>query len=481
MVLGLASALLATAGRGSEPGVPPAALTRLEAILLELDRMATYGVWPGFEPTDYPGAVCVSDVTFLVNHPARPAGFSPVAGRAGVSAQAGVHPAVRGNSTTVIAGVPTATLLLVGERGRAPREDAAVLLHEVFHLFAQRRHPSWRPNELANHSYPFTDTENLRLALVEDEALALALGERNEASAARWAATALRARSDRLGRLAPEHRAFEEQLELQEGTAFYVERLALGRSLLADNLLETPLPDRLRWRCYTTGAARAFLLDRFEPGWKAELDRLPEADMASLLAGYLGRNGVRAMQFSPRELTRFRRIARGAVDEVVARRAQERARHLSPRRWRVVVEADPREPLRVVSFDPIFVRALGRGEILHARSLHLATSGGLILMDNPAFARDRQAGLNALTTEAGGRGLVDGVRRVVFSGFAAEPGVAESDGVVTIVAPGFSLRLSGAGVARDGTHVRVTPGGAETGSTRSGKPQTNVLRSSWSG
>lgn len=435
--------------------MPPAVLGRLEAILAELGRMATYRVWPGFEPTDYPAAISISGVTFLVRHPSPPVEFSPVGAGAGVVAYSGVHPAVRGNSTTEIGGVPTATLLLVGERGRSPREDAAVLLHEVFHLFAQRRHPSWRPNELANHSYPFTDAENLRLALVEDHALALALGERSGASAARWAATALRARSERLGRLAPEHRAFEEQLELQEGTAFYVERLALGRSLLADNLLETPLPDRLRWRCYTTGAARAFLLDRFEPGWKAELDRLPDTDMVSLLAGYLGRTGVRAMQFSPRELTRFRRIARGAVDEVVARRAQERARHLSPRRWQVVVVADPREPLRVVAFDPIFVRALGGGEILHARSLHLATSGGLILMDNPAFVRDEQAGLAALTIEAGGRGLVDGVREVVYSGFAGEPAVREKDGVVTIVAPGFSLRLSDARIERSGKELRV--------------------------
>lgn len=433
----------------------PAAVARLEAILVELGRMATYGVWPGFEPSDYPAAIAISGVTFLVNHPAPPAEFSPVAGRQGVSACAGVHPAIRGNSTAEIGGVPTATLLLVGDAVRSPREDAAVLLHEVFHLFARHRHPSWRPNELANHSYPFADVENLRLALGEDQALVRALGERADASAARWAATALRARSERLGRLAPEHRAFEEQLELQEGTAFYVERLALGRSLLADNLLETPLPDRLRWRCYTTGAARAFLLDRFDPGWKAELDRRHDADMASLLAGYLARSGVRAMQFSPGELTRFRRIARGAVDEVVARRAEERARHLSPRRWRVVVEAEPAEPLRVVSFDPIFVRALGRGEILHARSIHLTTSAGSILMDNPSFARDAVAGLNALTTEVSGRGLTGGVRQVVFSGFSQEPVVRSSGGVLTIEAPGFALRLSGAGLERRGRELRV--------------------------
>src|SRR5438445_151085 len=94
--------------------------------------LAELPVWPGFDARATPLAVWDGEQSWI---------FAP--GRMRVSA--GRLPAIAANSSALIDGEPTATLLLDAQ---APaRRQAAVALHEAFHVFERARHPGWSANE----------------------------------------------------------------------------------------------------------------------------------------------------------------------------------------------------------------------------------------------------------------------------------------------------------------------------------------------
>lgn len=173
--------------------------------------------------------------------------------------------------------------------------------------------------------------------------------------------------------------------------------------------------DDIRRASYRTGEAIAVLLDRFAPGWAAELEAgdLEVEDLEAGAAAYPDQLLHQALahqeaaEFAPAERAAILDRARNDVAALRAERHFQREEFLS-RPGRVVVTVTGDELLRMVGFDPMNLRHLGGGEVLHTHFLKIRGPGvELELFDT-----------QALTESSGTHPLLDGVSRVTFTSTA---------------------------------------------------------------
>jgi len=435
---------------------PPAATHDIFAVVRALDA-ASRGVWPGFDPSTIPVALFDGEQTILLRHPSPPPEFSPMPGRPGVLVATGRYPGVAGNSTREIGGVRTATVIA---RPAQPAEGAILAtVEEVFHVFWLARHPSFRPNELARYAYPVKDAENLRRLLAEDEALARALEAKPTGDAARWVVAALEIRRERMPSLTEDVRSFETALEMMEGTANYVARVAVGEppERTAERLRAARRADDIRWRFYDTGAALCLLLDRLSPGWQERSEQQPALTIVDMMDTALRTHHAEAATFSGTDTAGFASRAAADIADLSGRQQRLRSEILERRGPRIVVEVEEgAEPFRVQRFDPINLMVLDAGEIAHANFLSLSVPQGTVELTNPGFVRNTFSGTVGLTSPAGRHPLSDGVRRVTIAGIDGVPKVVRDAESVTVEASGVRLALRGAEVRVDGELIRIT-------------------------
>jgi hypothetical protein len=384
-------------------------------VLEEFDRIAAQPLWPGFEPRQIPVALYDGSSTYLYRHPAPPKEFQPLEGHPGIYVFAGRHPSMLANTSTSIGGVTTATLTV----SPAGRDQAALLVHECFHVFQRQRHPSWAPNEAALFTYPVEDVEGLALSRLEMEALRRALA----GDPACWAGRALTIRRERFARLPADTVAYERGTELDEGLAQYVEGLAAGRKELRFRDFG---PTEVRQRGYLSGEALARLLDRAAPGWKLKVER----SLDELLPALGGAN----CDFTEEERQAARRQAQSDMDSLRQRRAELRRSFETQPGWRVVVQAADGKPLLLKSFDPLNVERLSEREILHTRMLQLGNDAGSLEILNHG----------SMTTAAGAHPLFDGVRKWTVTGLEVPPEVKRTGSSISITTPAVKLLFTGA-------------------------------------
>ena len=415
------------------------------AVVAEVERIgARAALWPGFDPRRVPLAIFDGQTTLLFRHPNPPPEFVSLSSRQGVYAFPGRHESVTANASAVLNGVRAATAMLTPDKPRALREQAALVVHEAFHVFQRERHPDWSADELELFVYPFEDAEALRLRRLETLALARAERARAKGAAACWASAALGFRAERFARIPRGSAAYERGTELNEGLASYVEALAAGASRRPGLPPEDLAAGEVRQRAYATGRALAVLLDRFGPGWKERLeggDKRPLDEMlgASLPAGV----GARC-EVAPSESRGAAERARRDVASLTSKREALRRDFLARPGWTLELVTGV-APLFPQGFDPLNVERVGAREVLHTRYLKLGGGAGTIeLIDRVS-----------LTEGAGAHPLFNGVRRLTVTGLAAEPGVAESGGKTTITAENLKAEFSGAQVTRDGRTVLV--------------------------
>ncbi len=440
-----AAALLLAAFASGAAGQRPAPGSDVFAVVRALDAADAERLWPGFRPSEWPLAVSDGEQTFLFRHPAPPPGFVPVPGHSGVLVMPGRHPAVVANSTREIGGTRTATVIVTPGQG----VDGSLLacIEEVFHVFWLRRHADFRPDEMTRYAYPVTDLGNLRGLLAEAEALARALEANDPSLAAGWAAAAIRIRRDRLPRTSDEDRAYETGLEMMEGTANYVARLATGQKggATAARLRSGLSPDQIRWRFYESGTAICFLLDRFRPDWKTRIEAGPGQTTAGLLEAAVAGQGVPPAEFSGAEALRFEERAASGIAELSARQRATREDLLGRSGPRIVVEvAGDADPLRVTRFDPINLLVLDAGEVVHPNFLTLSGPNGTIELTNPAFMKGSFEGTVAVTRGAGRNPVGGGVRTLTVVGVRGTPHVDRRDGRLRLEADGVRVTLDGA-------------------------------------
>jgi hypothetical protein len=410
----------------------------LPALVAEADRMAARDLWPGFDPRTMPVAIFDGRRTWLFRHPSAPEGFEADPEHPGVRIFPGRHPSVTANTSTSLGGIQTAVLLLDSTRASGAA-FAAVLIHESFHVYQHRRHPTWTANEAELFTYPADDSEALAWRRLETEALRRALAAGSGAASACWTREALGARARRFARLPPGAVAYERGIEVVEGLAEYVEYRARNvPAPVAFPRAEYPA-DAVRQRGYAVGLAFARLLDRFAPAWREDLERRDSTTLDSLLgvAVRVRADAAASCVFGAAALEAARRDAARDIAALRDQRAALRRAFLARSGWTLVIEAE-HPPLYPEGFDPLNVQRLAEGEVLHTRWLKLGGPAGMVEV----------MGRAALTRAAGTHPIFEGVRSLIVAGLPGEPAVAEAEGRVTVVAEGVRASLVGATVER---------------------------------
>lgn len=402
--------------------------------------------WPGYDPLAVPLAIFDGSNTFLFRHPTPPEGF--VAGE-NLHVYEGRNAAVVANSSVLIGGVSTATVMLESLSTESTLSEwAALVVHEGFHVFQGTTGRRWGANEVDLFLYPVDDAELLTLRRLESEALrrAFLTGERDVVAG--WAQCALDLRHERFDRMDPAFQSYERDIETHEGTATYVEYKVTGRT-------QPPFPARgfdaedVRSRAYITGVAWALLLDRFAPNWRDGFDGDDSRHLYTALAEALLtiQESSQDCVFTTPERAEAARIAGEDVKRVLVQRTERRGQFESSPGWQIIVQADETSPLWPQGFDPLNVRRVDGG-ILHTRFLKLGNeSGALEVMGDTVF-----------TEAVGPHPLFNGVRRLILAGLETEPQVEIEAEHVRISLPSFSADFTGANVQRSGRQVIVRLG-----------------------
>ncbi|WP_054949771.1 hypothetical protein [Numidum massiliense] len=459
--------------------VNPATIMQKVEQLASANAHASHPWWPGFEPRKIPVAVFDGQRTWLFNHPHPSAEWrqhrdhaytklgetpstvksinkSVEAIRATITdtktaafgmfyAYDGLHPTIRGNSFIDLDGVATATVMLTAVRRQSLSELAAIVIHEMFHVYQQQHHPEWCSDTMEMFVYPAPDQQSLKLRRLETEALRRAIQANEQMESRAWCRTAMALRAHRFERLPQGSVQFERGTELLEGLAQYVELRALGQTTVPIPVAEFA-PEAVRSRCYTIGTALAFLLDRHRPQWKDTLNTERFRSLDQLLRDTCTSYSGDAAIFTEAEDTHADRQAANDIAVWHRRCSEARRQFATQSGWQCTVEIVSAsstggvEPLRVTSFDPQNVQKLSSKEIRHNRHLRLV---------NGACELDMIDG-QALTVSAGDHPLFDGILQVTFSGLTEKPILESKDGLLTFRADGLTGKIC------ETDHVRMT-------------------------
>lgn len=192
---------------------------------------------------------------------------------------------------------------------RSPYDQLVTIFHEGFHVYQEHKAPEKYANEVAVIKYPSLDAVNNALYVLEGKILKELMLEKNAGRRKELVKQFIAVRNSRISLLDSTLVEYENLNEYVEGTAKYVEYkfLSLGTNLepgeemyyhygfngykralpkifsdRADDMMKIiSLSDNrtgniygtgpVRFRLYESGAAIAFTLDDFYPGWKKEI------------------------------------------------------------------------------------------------------------------------------------------------------------------------------------------------------------------
>lgn len=407
------------------------------------DVCGSMELWPGYDPLVIPLAVFDGKNTVLFRHPSPPEEFIF---DGGLYIFQGRYPEVVGNSSAMIGGVSTATVMLESLSSKSsPEARAALVAHEGFHVFQGTTGRNWGANEVHLFTYPVDNSHLLALRRLETEALrrAFETGEIEETRA--WALCALGLRGKRFALMDPASQEYEKGIEAMEGTASFIQSIVEGRE-------QPHLPDDgfdaedVRNRAYRTGTAWAFLLDRFSPAWREAFGTDDSLFLDAMLAGALRDHPqpVKPGAFTDSEIAAFEETARLDVKAVLQRRIDRREEFESIRGWRVVIEADRSKPLWPQGFDPLNVH-LVEGGVIHSRFIKLGNESGTM----------EAMEMTSLTEAVGPHPLFNGVRLVQVAGFKSEPSIVAEGNRVTVSSVGFKANFTGASIERVNQEVVI--------------------------
>ena len=290
-------------------------------------------LWDGWDHASTPVGFHDEDMAVLFGHPEPPPEFTSRSAD-GISYHVALPKPVSftANTSIELNGVPTATVMW---HSRDESAMVALVSHEAFHAF-QMSTGCPMGNIASAMKYPVNNASVQALGEVEARLLsrAVCLPGNEELVIA-----ALDARSSRQALLSAEVACFEDEVELGEGLATYIEIHSAGASssLWRSKLQMLDKVNRNAWgadrlRFYCSGMAWALLCDRYAPLWQRSGWR-PMAHMVAEAMGHtadMERNTYPEMDF--REIL--------ARHEIEARKRQETME-------KTLAEAFPGKGLRV--------------------------------------------------------------------------------------------------------------------------------------
>jgi hypothetical protein len=428
--------------RSADAGDEARAATTPFATVALADSLATHDLWPGFNPRSTPVAIFDGTRTLLFRHPAPPARFTPLAGHDSVWVHPGRDSSVSANTSTDLGGVTTATLMPASDSVPGLHR-AGILIHEAFHVFQRAHHPSWAANEADLFTYPVNDGQVLTLRRLESEALRRALMARAKSGARCWGHTAMALRGERFSRLPAGAAAYERGTELNEGLATYVEWRATDAP--DSNVMpagEFPT-EQIRQRGYRSGVALARLLDRLSPSWRATLEAHDSVPLDSMLSAAIAAQPGAPCAFTDAERDSIRSLAESDEAALAERLATDRRNFLDQPGWRLIIQAA--HPLFPQGFDPLNVKVLAPGEVLHARLVKLGNDAGSVEV----------IGRASLSEAAGAHPLFNGVRALTITGIDSPPRVIREGDGLSLSAEGITGMFRGARADTAGMVVTV--------------------------
>lgn len=412
------------------------------ALIALADSLSDQDLWPGFDPRSTPVAIFDGTRTLLFRHPAPPQPFTPLADHDSVWVHPGRDSSVSANTSTQLGGVTTATLMPASDSVPALRR-AGILIHEAFHAFQRARHPSWTANEADLFTYPVNDGDQLTLRRLESDALRRGLTAGNRDQARCWAQSAMALRHERFSRLPADAVAYERGTELNEGLATYVEWRATDAPDSAVMPATDFAPEAIRQRGYRSGVAMARLLDRLSPAWRATLEQRDSLPLDSLLSAVSASHTGAPCAVSAAARDSIRQVAQADEAALVRRLDTERRTFLGQPGWRLVIEAA--SPLFPQGFDPLNVRVVAPGEVLHERFIKLGNDAGSIEV----------IGRPSLSEAAGAHPLFNGIRALTVTGLDAAPSVRNAEGSISVTASGITAEFRNASVDTTGMVVTL--------------------------
>ncbi len=387
-------------------------------------------MWPGFDARAIPLAVYDGYQSWLFRHPSPPDGYLSGQMRT-------VYPgrlyAITANSSALVNGQLTATLIIPSETTGTAEEWAATALHEAFHVYQRQQYPHWSADESMAFTYPVDALEVLVDRRLESRALRLAQFANDDTDAACWARIALNHRRSRFLNLGKNHADYERINELNEGLARYIQQLSLGKQ--AAEIPEAGWhAEQVRLRLYESGAALAHLLDRFNPDWKQQLTSDATVTLEYLLDLSLT-NETGTCGLTVEVINAIRRQARTDAANVVVQQQEFRAAfHASPGQQILIVTGN--QPLWPEQFDPWNIQLLDGGDdLLHSRMLTLSNDNARIQLLNSVQSKVRM-----MTHPTGDHPIFQGIDRIEVSGLENLL-IRQAEGQLTLTAEGFESRV----------------------------------------
>ena len=426
------------------PTVEAEPIVSARAVEAEVRGYRGRDLWPGFDPLEFPLAIFDGTDTFLFRHPSPPEEFVQL--EDGAWRAPGRYPSVDANTAIELAGIPTATLT-AGVLSKTASRAAGVAAHEAFHVFQSQRHPTWSANEADLFEYPVGDSGLWALQKQELESLDRAMESESPEQTACWAGHALELRYKRLALIDDRFAEYERNTELKEGLARYVERRATGDETAS--ILTGFLPEEVRDRAYATGEALARILDVLDNGWRESFEKTDSESLDSLLQSATQNRSPTAQACELDEATRIR-LTTEATREIAAltERLAELERAFDETKGLRLVLVATGEPLFPSGFDPLNVRVVRTGTVLHRRMLSLGNGQGSIEL------LDREG----LSKAAGDHPLFSGVRELIVPGLAEDPVQVGRDGTIEILAPGLRGSFDDAVIERSDDEIRIVVG-----------------------
>ena len=430
----------------------PEELSRAAELSREIEHLAAKReLWPNFDPLSVPVAYYDGRNTYLFRYPGEPDGFAEV-DACGYPALVfnGRHPAVVANSTIDLDGTPAASLLTDAAFPRqTPVDFASMAIHEAFHVFQSRHHPTWAPDIGTLFLYPAAERALLLLRRIETESFRRALTTDDGQEKTSWTWRALEARKDRFSMMDARFSSYERQEELLEGLAAYVESRAVGRTKV--DLPEKGFPaDDVRGRAYKIGHTLAVLLDTFAPDWKINLEKDDSQSLDLYLARALddAAGSKATVEFTQSEIDDFEAGAEYDTTTLRERRVRQREAFEYGAANSLTVIAPVKQPLRVTGMDPSNVTIVDGG-VLHTRYIALAGSSGRFeMMSSPGD------GGEALTESAGSHPISSGIRRLQVVG-CDKLDTRTDKSTVEVSGNGLSARFDNVTLEEHGARITV--------------------------
>jgi len=416
-------------------GTPPSAADESRVLALAqsyADAAVRETYWPGFAPIEIPLAIHDGTHTYLFRHPSPPEEFAPLPDSdPPAHRMTGRHPTVIANSTATIGDVTCATLNYDAAMQARPLDAVtSTAIHEAFHVYQRREHPDWMGNDGDLFIYPVEDPRLLTLRRLETEYLRRACAATDEEEAAANTRLALDARTQRFAAMDDAFPAYEHGTELNEGLATYVQARVMGQTH-PDLPPDGYAAEDVRLRCYQTGLSIALLLDRFQPGWREELEKKDDTHLEDILAQSLGAVEAEAPRITAQELVELKQAATNETSNLQELWKQRRIDYLNRPGWQLIIETPPDAPLWPAGFDPWNIQRTDAG-ILHTRFLRLSNEHGQLELMNGT----------ALTESAGGHPLFNGVIRIVLTGLDTEPELSTDGSRIIVTTPIFTAEFN---------------------------------------